>query len=189
MTGDPWIIHNTNSYTSINIKEKKNDTCPVITAERKPKNSKGWLARPKEISGLRDSWTTSDFIERPYNWEQQENEYDEAKLVHESELKAYTSFCKEKIAQIPAINHLTSQEMILSAEEKILEATRARMTKRHLSNRYQFPGYPLASPPPHAKQQKLIENMNQDSISPALQNEDEKENAILNTLSNRLPPI
>jgi hypothetical protein len=50
---------------------------------------------------------------------------DALKIAYIVEKVAYDTFCEKKIAQIPACNHMTTQEAIQRIEEKRLEAFHA----------------------------------------------------------------
>jgi hypothetical protein len=72
---------------------------------------------------------------------------------YKSEKVTYDICCKEKLAQIPAVKHPMTQEVIQQIEKKKIEAFQARFAQCSSSRRYQIPGQPL-----HAKQQKRTED-------------------------------
>jgi hypothetical protein len=88
ISGEPWIIHNNKNYTMIHLakenKNNKNDE-PAISAITKPKISTNWLAHPKEVTFYQQAWTSSELYDKPDDWREQEERYDNQVKSYESE--------------------------------------------------------------------------------------------------------
>ena len=136
MSGEPWIVHFKNSFTAISIapKERKPED-PLVTIKNKKKVDDTWLDLPPDVPHYRNTWTSSDFFEKPYDWREQESRYDVQKKAYEVKKGIYNAFCAEKIAQIPPIISPTMNETVQRIEKERLSAFREkfaqRSTKRH----------------------------------------------------------
>jgi hypothetical protein len=178
MSGEPWIVHSAKTHTMIHIaRESKNVNEPLVTAITRDKTTKGWLARPKEPPYFRHYWTTSDLIERPYDWEEQERKYTALLRSYEGEKVLYDAFCEEKIAQIPAVKTQTTREAIQRIEQAKIDDFRAKHESGNHHKRYHIPNTTPKKLLP-AKQQKLrqIAPFN----SPVLSAHNNKENVVSN---------
>jgi hypothetical protein len=143
ISGEPWILHSKNSFTNINIvKGIKKENGPRVLIESKPRVIKDWLSVPKEPPAYRADWTTSDFLERPYDWQEQDDEYSARKEKYAAEKLAYDAFCDIKISEVPMISYPTTGEMIKRVEEKRLEAQRVKFAQR-TQKRFQTPEFRL----------------------------------------------
>jgi hypothetical protein len=120
-SGEPWIIHNKNNCTMVHLAKESNDE-PAVTAVTKPKISKKWLARPKEITFYRHAWTSSEHYDKPDDWREQEERYDNQVRKYKSEKATYDAFCNETLAQLPAVENQTTREAIQEIEKKKLDA-------------------------------------------------------------------
>jgi hypothetical protein len=59
-----------------------------------------------------NSWTTSNFFEKPYDWREQLSAYKELKSAYDVKKATYDAYCKEKLAQISSIKFRTTLKTI-----------------------------------------------------------------------------
>lgn len=137
-SGEPWIIHNKKNYTMVHLAKESNDE-PAVTAITKPKISKDWLARPEKVIFYRHIWTSSEHYDKPDDWREQEERYDNQVIKYKTEKATYDAFCNETLARLPAVEHKTTREAIQEIEKKNLDALQERFAQRNFSRRYELP--------------------------------------------------
>jgi hypothetical protein len=146
---EPWIIHNNKNYTMVHLAKESNDE-PAVTAVTKPKILKNWLARPQEVTLYRHAWTSSKHYDKPANWREQEECYDNQVKKYKCEKATYDAFCNETLARLPAVEHQTTRKAIQEIEKKKLDALHQERFAQHIFSRR----YKLPHQPPLVKQQK-----------------------------------
>jgi hypothetical protein len=157
ISGEPWILHSKSTYTSISIvKGSKKESGPRVLTEIKSRANKDWLSAPVEPPTYRADWTTSDFIERPHDWAEQENKHFARKEKYAEEKLTYDAFCNRKISEVPMISFPTTGEMIKRTEEKRLNAQRAKFARR-TQKRFQTPEFRMKLNSPLPKANRVTE--------------------------------
>jgi hypothetical protein len=106
---------------------------------------------PQRTPYFRHYWTTSDLIERPYDWEEQENKFTAQMKKYESEKVLYNAFCEEKIAQIPVVKTQTTREAMQRIEQAKIDDFRAKCDNGNHHKRFHIP---------NTTPKKLLPNLN-----------------------------
>jgi hypothetical protein len=94
-------------------------------------------------------WTSSELYDKPDDWREQEERYDNQVIKYKKEKATYDAFCNETLARLPAVEHKTTRETIQEIEKGKLDALQERFAQRNFSRRFELP---LQTP--LAKQQK-----------------------------------
>jgi hypothetical protein len=102
------MVHTQSGYTLLHIDPAKKQV--PFSQKRKQKTSEGWPKCPKIIPFYKDSWCSSDLYDRPMDWGQQSDKYDETLKVYEKEKMEYDAFCGKKLGEIKEIQEPTSKE-------------------------------------------------------------------------------
>jgi hypothetical protein len=110
-----------------------------LQQETKHKTSEGWPKYPKTIPFYRDNWGPSQLYDRPMDWVQQSNEYDEKLKAYEKEKMDYDAFCKKKLGEIQEIQEPTSKE---KEEQEELQKRKASEEKFLAFSSEKYPNHP-----------------------------------------------
>jgi hypothetical protein len=72
-SGESWIIHSQNSYTTIHIAAQENENDLLVDAKtRSCSSTMVWLKYPTKEPFYKDKWMTSNFFDKPDNWHQEQ---------------------------------------------------------------------------------------------------------------------
>jgi hypothetical protein len=176
MSGEPWIIHFRNSFTSVSIapKDRKPDAPLVTVKEDEKKTNENWPDLPTDVPHYRNRWQISDFYDKPNDWREQESHYEVLKKSYKTKKEAYDAFCAEKIAEIPPMVLPTMTEVVQRVEEERLIAFRERFAQRS-AKRHNLSGF--VPDPKLTKTQDDTEKHPFNSPPPTVITYDNKENS------------